>query len=396
MKTWKERVRGNYSDIRGVCHNPKKGQTLEDVERELGYVQRLNLNAIRFWMDQEEWEENPVGYETEILQFVQICKQKGISTMPIFWNGNFITEYEECTEAEWDRRKKYAQAMINLLKGESGILMWDVYNEPLCNDYLRSASQEEYPFRKKKIVKDLRRLCELIRALDDDTPITVGHELAGHLDTTSDLVDVISFHDYLPTRKRIKEAYEEAISVAEAEGGKPVLNTETGCIGRANPYDLELEMCEKYHCGFFLFNLIIEGFWGEIHGIVYPDGTIRDPGIVAALYGFRRNRGGNRILARGNREGHAYKAVKAVEDAIRLERKAMFVNRTKGVEEILEAAEYCINILESCELVPMWNALSAKLNFYRGQSKEAWDEWEIQEFACQCAKIVKEKFCILP
>lgn len=392
MKTWKERVKGDYSNIRGVCHNPGRGQSCEEVERELGYALRLNLNAIRFWMSQEEWEDNPAEYEAWILQFVRSCNRNGIGTMPIFWNGNFVTEAEQ---EEWEKKRAYAAAMIRMLKGEPGILMWDVCNEPLCNDYLRGASAEEYSARKAILVKDLRGKCELIRSLDDDTPITVGHELAGQLDTTADLVDVISFHDYMPTRKRMEEAYKEAARIAGAEGGKPVLNTETGCIGRANPYDLELEMCEKYHCGFFLFNLIIEGFWGEVHGLVYPDGTVRDPGVIAALYGFRRNRSRNRILPRGNREGHAYKAVKAVEEALRLERKAMFINKTKGTDEILEAAEYCINILEPCELVPMWDSLSAKLEFYRSQEPEERNEWEIQEFAYRCAKIVKEKFLIL-
>ena len=72
------------------------------------------------------------------------------------------------------------------------------------------------------------------------------------MDSTSDLVDVLSFHDYMPTRSGMEAAYQTAVQLSEAEGGKPILNTETGCIGRANPYDLELEMCGKYHCGFFL------------------------------------------------------------------------------------------------------------------------------------------------
>lgn len=395
MKTWKERILSDYSGIRGVCYNPGKDKSQQEIEKELGYAQRLNLNAIRFWLSQEEWEEDPEKYETRILQFVSGCADKGIRVMPVFWNGNFITEYSGISDAEWKRKRQYAMAMVRLLKDESRILMWDVCNEPLCNDYLRGAPAEEYPARKGKLVKDLRRLCEMVRSLDEDTPITVGHELAGHLDTTADLVDVISFHDYMPTRKRMAEEYEKAFCVSRTEGGKPVLNTETGCIGRANPYDLELEMCEKYQCGYFLFNLIIEGFWGEVHGIVYPDGTVRDPGIVAALYGFRRNRDKERILARGNREGHAYKAVKGVEDALRLERKAMFVNKTKGTEEILEAAEYCINILESCELVPMWDLLSAKLDCFKGQGLQERNEWEIQKFAFECAEIVKKEFHIL-
>ena len=220
----------------------------------------------------------------------------------------------------------------------------------------------------------------------------MGHEQAAHLDTTADLIDVISFHDYLPTRKRMEEAYLAAIAVAKAEGGKPVLNTETGCIGRANPYDAELELCSQYHCGFYLFNLIIEGFWGEIHGIVYPDGTVRDPGIVAALYGFMRKRTPGRIAARGNREEHARMAVEAVEKALRMERKSLFVNQAGSVEELLEAAEYCINILESCELVPMWNPLSAQLADYRRRDPEEIDGYELQQFAYNLAKRLKEEF----
>lgn len=254
MKTWKMRIENDYGNIRGVCHNPKKSQSREEMERELGYAQRLNLNAVRFWMSQEEWEKNPQEYEAGILRFVRSCADKGIRTMPIFWNGNFIKEYRESTDEEWKARQEYAKALIDLLKGEPGLLMWDVYNEPLCNDYLNMASPQEYPSRKANLVKDLRRMCGIVRALDDDTPLTVGHERSEHLDTTADLVDVISFHDYLPTRRLMEEAYDKAYDVAAQQGGKPVLNTETGCIGRANPYDVELELCEKYGCGFFLFN----------------------------------------------------------------------------------------------------------------------------------------------
>lgn len=395
MKQWKDRIEGDYSNIRGVCHNPEEGKSREIIDRELDYAVRLNLNAVRFWMEQEKWEKDRSGYEKRILDFVDSCGKHGIRVMPIFWNGNFITAYEEANEKQWERKKNYAERMIRLLKGNPALLMWDVCNEPLCNDYLRYAPEAEYTGRREKLSRDLRRHCELIRSLDEDTPITVGHELAEQLDTTADLVDVISFHDYLPTRRQMEAAYESAHRIAAAEGGKPVLNTETGCVGRANPYENELEMCEKYHCGFFLFNLIIEGFWGEIHGIVYPDGTIRDPGIVAALYGFYRRKDSGRIPADGNREGHANKAVAAVEEALRRERKAMFVNQSKTPEEILDAAEYCINILEACEMVPMWNSLSARLEEFRNMSPEEQKGQDIRQFAYDCAVRVKEAFQIL-
>lgn len=61
---------------------------------------------------------------------------------------------------------------------------------------------------------------------DPEGYLTVGHEQVKHCVSSNDLVDVISFHDYLSTRKEI----EAAVVAAEAFGakyGKPILNTET-------------------------------------------------------------------------------------------------------------------------------------------------------------------------
>jgi hypothetical protein len=55
-------------------------------------------------------------------------------------------------------------------------------------------------------------------------------------DTASN-VDVLSFHDYSPTREQIRANIKEAQAFA-ATVHKPVFNSEIGCIGRANPYDV--------------------------------------------------------------------------------------------------------------------------------------------------------------
>ena len=36
-----------------------------------------------------------------------------------------------------------------------------------------------------------------------------------------------------------------------------------------------LEIAEQHKTGWYLFDLIIQGYWGEIHGLFYPDGTVR-------------------------------------------------------------------------------------------------------------------------
>ena len=382
----------DYSHIRGICYNPGEAKDQETLERHLSYCQRLNLNSTRFWMDMERFEADPEGYMDRVGNFMETCWKYGVSSMPIFWNGNFIRDFQEPDEAWYARAEKYAQTFIDRFRDAPYILMWDVINEPMCNDYMNSArriSQEEYDRRFAQLEQYVRRLCAIVRKADPEGCMTVGHENVAHLKSSNDLVDVISFHDYLTTRKDI----EAAILVAEEysrQYGVPILNTETGCIGRANPYEVELQLLNRHHIGFYLFNLISHGFWGDIHGLVYDDGTIRDPSVIAALFGFFRNRTTGRILANANKEGHAYRAVKAVEDALRVEPTTLFMSKPKTTDDILEAAEYCVNILEACEMVPMWDAPSAKIQIWRDMPEAQRDKHEIARFAHEMAQLVKK------
>lgn len=81
--------------------------------------------------------------------------------MPIFSRGNQIHSYELLTAEEWARKRDYLSAIIRTLKNEPNLLMWDVYNEPFCNDYLRNCPADEYESRYKKIEHDLRLQCQM-------------------------------------------------------------------------------------------------------------------------------------------------------------------------------------------------------------------------------------------
>ena len=383
----------DYSHIRGVCHNPDPQGDQAQLEREMGYCQRLQVNALRFWMSMDAWEEQGDGYFDALDNFMRTAWRYGVSSMPILWNGNFIRAWDDPDEAWYARAAAYTTAFIDRFRDEPFILMWDVINEPFCNDYMHHGPAEEYPARFENLSRYVRRLCAIVRECDPAGCMTVGHEFVSHCISTNDLVDVISFHDYLSTRRAI----EDAILAAEAVGaawGKPILNTETGCVGRANPYEVELELLHKHQIGFYLFNLISEGFWGDIHGLVYPDGTIRDPSVIAALFGFFRNRTPGRMLVNANKEGHAYRAVQAVEDVLRVEQTTLFMQKPRTTDDILEAAEYCVNILEGAEMVPMWDAPSAKIAIWRAQLEPERDAHAIRRFAYEMAKLVREN-CLL-
>lgn len=380
----------DYSFIRGMCHNPRKDRPQEKLEQELSYARRLQINSTRFWMDQEEWEKDPEGYKELIGNFMETCWKYGISSMPIFWNGNFIVDFKEPTEEEYAKAAEYAKDIIETFKDKEYILMWDVINEPMCNDYLRHSVGQEYDERFDNLKRYVRRLCKIVRDLDPDTCLTVGHEQVKHCVSSVDLVDVICYHDYLSTRRDIENAILDAKKMSAENGNKPILNTETGCVGRANPYDIEIELAAKHNVGWYLFNLVSEGFWGDIHGLVYPDGTIRDPAVIAAMFGFFRNRTEDRIRVNANKEGHAYRAVKAVEDVLRVEETTLFMSKNKTTDDILQAAEYCVNILEAAEMVPMWNPPSARIECWRRMPEEQRDVYEIKRFAYEMAELVRK------
>lgn len=380
----------DYSFIRGVCYPGEWQGEQEIIERDLGYAQRLQLNSTRIWLNYKRYLEDPDAYIIKLQNYIRIANSLGISTMPILWNGNMIDpailgkDFKETGE-------EYIRSIVTAVKDEEGLLMWDIMNEPTCNDYFLEAPPEEKVKRKGEIRDFVRHYCTLVKEIDQDNAITVGHTYPRYLDLTADLVDVLSFHDYLETRQRVENSYLEAKTISERYN-KPLINSEMACLCRANPYDMALEICERHNIGWYVFDLIIGGYWGDVHGLVYPDGTVRDPSIIAALYGFHRNRDLETcIKPNPNKEGHAYKALKLLEDALKDDTR-VFRHGRKPSDEIMEAAEYCANLLEGSEMVPMYEPPTAKIRAWREQDEEDRDLEAIREFAYELGLELK-RYC---
>jgi len=58
--------------------------------------------------------------------------------------------------------------------------------------------------------------------------------------------------------------------LADLEAPGPMMDTETACIARANPYDVLLEISEKHKTGWYLFNLIISDSISGFLSVGYP------------------------------------------------------------------------------------------------------------------------------
>ena len=375
------------SKIRGVCYGIRPEET---VRRELAYGTRVGLNAVRFWLSQFAYAKAGDRYVKQVVDFVRTCHACGYKSMPILFNGNGLNPKMIQPEA-YASADRFTEAIVKALKDEPGLLMFDMMNEPLCNPWMSNATGDVRKVRAETTWAFLRREIDMARKSAPNCLFTVGYTTAYEIEqTTAERLDVISFHDYSASRAAGRHNYARAAEWGR-KLGKQVLQTETGCLARANSYEMALQLCQEYKMGWFLFNLIIDGRCFDEHGIFYPDGTIRDAGTIAAMFGCFRNRGEKCavIPPNPNREGQADRALKLIRTALDDNAKAStFANRKMDKKPLLDACEVAANLLEACELVPMCDLPSTKIAAFRKDPNA--DIWEIRKFAYALARRLKE------
>lgn len=381
-----EKPQIDCTKIRGVCY----GMTPEEqARRELAYGSRVGLNTVRFWLSPGTFSSKGDEYIQQVVAFVRVCDSCGYKSMPILFNGNMLNPKTIQPEA-YEAADKFTTAVVNALKDEPGLLMFDMMNEPLCNPYINQAPADQRAARKEETWSFLRREIALAQKLAPDCLFTVGYTTAFEIEeSTAKALDVLSFHDYSESREHARNNYELAKKWSE-KLGKPIIQTETGCLARANSYEMALQFCNEYNMGWILFNLMIRGRCIDEHGIFYPDGTIRDAGTIAAMFGCYRNRGENTpvVPPNPNREGKADRAIKLIKNALTEYTSDAFDYRRSDKKKLLDACEVAANLLEACELVPMSDLPTAKIAAFRNDPNA--DLWEIRKLAYELVNRLKE------
>jgi len=119
----------DYSFIRGVNYGMAGDQAT--LERDLGYAKRVNLNSTRIWLSYQAYERNPQAYVERLRNYIRTSQRLGFSTMPILFNGNGLhpNTLKPVFRARGDA---YVKAIVEAVKDEPGLLMWDIMNEPLA------------------------------------------------------------------------------------------------------------------------------------------------------------------------------------------------------------------------------------------------------------------------
>ena len=263
---------------------------------------------------------------------MRAADDRGIGVMPVVAYGPQMSGQGYPGADEW------AKFLVDTLGKEPGLAFWDVSNEP---DY-----PPNQPERSAPRVAFARHMAGVFRKLDGHTPVTIGCAYEYTMEQAADDVDVLVYHGYQQTREAVRLDIEKARLFA-AGVKKPVINDEMGCVARANPYDMAIREYTDAHMGYYMWELMIVSgprAWGDVHGIFYPDGTIRDPSIPMAMMGLFRNHGPDTVLEVPDREGRVTREI--------TETRAWLDNPTADYKAGLDLAEVAANLLESAQLVP--------------------------------------------
>jgi hypothetical protein len=303
------------------------------TERDLDYAKRLQLNQVRVFVPYAAWEKNKEGLRKNLLHFVRAAHERGIGVMPTMQYK--FGEWRD--KAAWPNSREFVADLVAAIGKEPGLAIWDVENEPECCFLPPTPDNRLH-------MEHAMYMAKVFHELDPVTPVTIGATFAENMIAMGDAVDVLSFHNYSPTRALIRASIAKAKVYAE-QVRKPLINSEIGCIARANPYDVTLQEHMQAHVGWYIWELMITGNWGTVHGVFYPDGTVRDPSIVAALLGFFRNRGDNVVEDVPDRENHLTEAV--------TKNKTWLAGPNPDWETGLDLAEVSANLLEAAQLAPM-------------------------------------------
>jgi hypothetical protein len=334
------KIRGfNYQSAEPIGHNEMwLNYSSAETARDMDYAKRLNLNQVRVFLGYAAYLTNKPAFRSNLVDFIRVCHERGIGVMVVVaYPGGWSTNQDL-----WPLAKEYAADLVSTIGNgkEPGLAFWDVHNEP-----------------GRARIEFARHMAGVFRELDKVTPITIGSTTEGEMETTgSDLVDVLCFHDYSSTRRQIDANIERAKRYAASQG-KQIMNTEIGCIARSNPYDVTLEEYEKSGMGWYIWELMITGQWGNVHGVFYADGTVRDPSIAAALLGFFRNRGTNVVLEVPDREGRVTAAVAA--------NKNWLADTNAAWAPGLDLAERSANLLEAAQLIAMHDPPTRQVDLLR-------------------------------
>jgi len=308
---------------------------LKTIRRELGWAADSGLNAVRVYLHDLVWQNDPEGFKRRIDQFLDAAKKNNILTTLVIFDDDWNPDPKPGKQPDpkpfihnsgwmqspgirvvkdtrqWRRLEDYVTDILHTFGKDERILLWDLYNEAGnllmpslalngARRILKTVSLLGSHFLKPSpSLPLLTKVFEWARAVKPTQPLTtslwyITPTMGSQLNLTAlNLSDVITFHDYfdLPIiTDRITE-----LKVWE----RPLLCTEFLARTQDSLITTHLPLFRQEQVGCFIWGLVSGKTqtiysWQQggrapapgtpwFHDLLKPDGSPYDPAEVRVI-----------------------------------------------------------------------------------------------------------------
>ncbi|MGA2378600.1 MAG: cellulase family glycosylhydrolase [Spirochaetia bacterium] len=263
----------------------------DEIDREMGLAEELGFNAMRTFLHDLAWKEDPAEFFSRVDRYLQIASRHGIATMLVLFdsvwdpdphagrqhdpvpgrhNSGWVQSpggYALSHVSEYPRLESYVKQTIQRYARDPRVLAWDIMNEPDNTNRSSYAGREPAD----KTIYAYRLLVSAYgwaREIDPDQPITAG---VWHNEWGQDMLlldferfqltssDIIMFHCYDPPA----EMSRRIMSLNNI--GRPLICTEYMARPRGSTFQAVMPHLKKEKVG--AIN------WGFVSGksqTIYP------------------------------------------------------------------------------------------------------------------------------
>ncbi len=172
---------------------------LPEIDKELGWAEGLGMNAMRVFLHDLLWQQDPAGFHRRIDQFLSVAASHRIRVIFVLFdscwdplpqlgpqhppipgvhNSGWVQSPGAkvlADPAQYPRLKNYVQGVVGAFANDPRILAWDVWNEP------GSDTTGSYPKTEMKIQEKIDRVTALLpqvfewaREVNPTQPLTSG------------------------------------------------------------------------------------------------------------------------------------------------------------------------------------------------------------------------------
>lgn len=181
------------------------------IDKELGWAEAIGLNCMRVYLHHAAWEIDTTGFKKRVNEYLSIAKKHNIATIFVLfddcWNPTYSTGKQPepkpgVHNSGWVRDpgdllytstdvmpilEAYVKDVLESLKDDDRILLWDLYNEPGNSGY----GNTSMPL--------LKNVFEWAREVNPSQPISSGVWNLRLTDLNKFQVehsDIITYHNY--------------------------------------------------------------------------------------------------------------------------------------------------------------------------------------------------------